>query len=174
MASFSTDVRVAALELIDYTCDGMHGQHATFDRVLDFLRTLKEAMAQHFFIRVEWWFDLERLTTAGRAHDIVNLAIIIIENRSGKYRRNLRRFYEVALVEMYGVIVVDPTAYDDEVHDSLGDLNKLVGDAQSPAHRDWTEVISDLKRDWRMLGREEARRWEPLYEAVTGKELRNE
>ncbi|KAL8817738.1 MAG: hypothetical protein Q9223_003488 [Gallowayella weberi] len=82
-----------------------------------------------------------------------------LDHRS-KYRRNMRRFYEIALMEMYGAIVADHTAYDDDdedVHESLGDLNKLVGDAESPSHRDWREVISELKQAWRMLGWEEAR-----------------
>ncbi|KAL8815039.1 MAG: hypothetical protein Q9223_005794 [Gallowayella weberi] len=176
MVSFSANVRTAAHELIDYTCESMQGEHATFERVLDFLDTLKEAMQEHFTAHFEWWFDPERLAEAERAHNIVDLAITITEYRSSKYERNMRRFYEVALMKMYGAIVADPTAYDDndDVHESLGDLNWLVGDAESPSHRDWKEVISELKQAWRLLGWEEARRWEPLYEAVTGKELRNE
>ncbi|KAL8810588.1 MAG: hypothetical protein Q9200_002458 [Gallowayella weberi] len=72
------------------------------------------------------------------------LAITITEYRSSKYRRNMRRFYEIALMEIYGVIVADPTAYDDDddVHESLGDLNKLVGDAETPSQRDWRETCS--------------------------------
>ncbi|KAL8696114.1 MAG: hypothetical protein Q9224_002965 [Gallowayella concinna] len=152
----------------------MHGEHATFDRVLDFLRTLKDNMKQYFGARVEWWFDLERLVQADRAHKIVDLAITITENRSRKYRRNMRRFYEVALMEMYSAISADPTAYDDDVHECLGHLNKLVGETESPPQSDWRKVVSELKQDWRTLGWQEARRWEPLYETVTGKELRNE
>ncbi|KAL8813026.1 MAG: hypothetical protein Q9200_000585 [Gallowayella weberi] len=110
--------------------------------------TLKEAMKEQFTAHVEWWFDPERLATAERAHNIVDLAITITE------------FAAASIDATYAAIVADPTAYDDDdedVHESLRDLNKLVDDAESPSHRDWREVISELKQAWRMLGWEEAR-----------------
>ncbi|KAL8765870.1 MAG: hypothetical protein Q9209_007171 [Squamulea sp. 1 TL-2023] len=163
-----------ACELIDYAIESMSGQHITFDRILDFLRPFPQAIRDEFTSRPHLWFNMPALTKVHRTLDIAKLAVIELERRSATYQRNMRHFYEMALPKVYSEFVAGSDAYDELAKRSLWDLHRLVGDTKATIACDKKEVLSDLKRDWRMLGSQEARLYEPLWEVVTGKELMNE
>ncbi|KAI4243101.1 MAG: hypothetical protein L6R40_003651 [Gallowayella cf. fulva] len=83
------------------------------------------------------------------SHDIFDIAIDEVENRASKYRRNKQLLRQLAGYE-------------------------VVNNPNETADWDRSQVLSDLRRDWRLLGNQEASCWEDLYELATGKELMNE
>ncbi|KAL8777929.1 MAG: hypothetical protein Q9213_007642 [Squamulea squamosa] len=163
-----------AYELIHYAIESMAAEHITFDRILDFLRPFPEKIEDQFTKRPHLWFNWPALTKVHSVLRIARLAVAEIKRRKAMYRRNMHHFYEIALPKVYAEFAAGSYAYDEVVAKSLWDLHHFVAGTNTNAIRDKKEVLSDLKRDWRMLGSQEARLYEPLWEIVTGKELVNE
>ncbi|KAL8863196.1 MAG: hypothetical protein Q9178_000571 [Gyalolechia marmorata] len=162
------------LDLIDYARDSMAGEHVTFDRIRDFLKPLPHAIEDESSRRIRVLTNLEAITKAQYIFSTAEAAIAEMEKRSARYRRNMRHFYELAVPKAYEAFITGSDAYDDVVASSLCELHDFVAATKVTAIGDKKSVLSDLKRDWRMLGGPEAKMWEPLYEIVTGRELLNE
>ncbi|KAL8668894.1 MAG: hypothetical protein Q9168_006491 [Polycauliona sp. 1 TL-2023] len=101
-----------------------------------------------------------------------NLAILEIERRAKGYHANMRRFFDIALPIANAADVLSE-GYG-EVVASISALHDFVGGVKTTTARERGDVLADIRREWRMLGWEEARVWEPLYTLVTGRELVNE
>ena len=124
-----------------------------------------------------------RLTRASQkdraAIDITNRAIEEEYRHDRVYRDNLRRFLEIAYVSLVE-IEADPNpprlfgrSFDD-IFESLHHLESLVHSTKVSGIPDKSEVFVSLKRHWRWLGNWSAMPFEPLFEFVTGKQLRLE
>ncbi|KAL8905558.1 MAG: hypothetical protein Q9171_006625 [Xanthocarpia ochracea] len=162
------------LDLIEYARDSMSGEHVTFDRIRDFLKPFPDAIADEFSRRIHLWTDHAAITKAQYTFSTALAAIAEMERRSARYRRNMRQFYELAVPKAYEAFITGSDAYDDVVASSLCELHNFVAATKVTTIGDKKKVLSDIKRDWRMLGGWEAKMWEPLYEIVTGRELLNE
>ncbi|KAI4267475.1 MAG: hypothetical protein L6R38_008245 [Xanthoria sp. 2 TBL-2021] len=165
----------AVLDLIDWAHGSLYvdGELITYDRLVETLKSIPEAIKAEFLNNARLW-GFEGLSTASRAVSVANVAVADTERRSAKYRQNMRHFYEIACPEAYAVFVAGSDEYDEHVAASLQALHDFVDGVQVTAVADKKDVLSDIKRDWRMLGWGEARLWEPLYTLVTGRELVNE
>ncbi len=162
------------LDLIEDARDSMSGEHVTFDRIRDFLAPLPKAIEDELSMRSHLWTNVEAITKAQYTFNTAVAAIAEMERRSARYRRNMRQFYELAVPKAYEAFITGSDAYDDVVASSLCELHNFVAATKVTAIGDKKSVLSDIKRDWRMLGGQEAEMWEPLYEIVTGRELLNE
>ncbi|KAL8648526.1 MAG: hypothetical protein Q9226_005952 [Calogaya cf. arnoldii] len=161
--------------LINWAHESLYvdGQAIHYDRLLEVLREVPEAIAAIFHVEDRLWC-LEGIQHTSVAHKLATRAVDRIEARRGRYRRNMRHFYEIALPKAHAAWLAGSEDCDEVVLASLCALHNFVGWVEAPAIREQKDVLSDIKRDWRLLGWDEMRLWAPLYEFVTGRELVNE
>lgn len=165
----------AAIDLIDWAhaCLYADGELITYDRLLETLSAVPEAIKAEFRSNLSLW-TAEGIRTAYEAVQVAKVAIADTERRSDKYRQNMRHFYEIACPKAYEEFVARSDKYDESVAASLRELHAFVDGVTVTTIPDRNFVLSAIKREWRALGWGEARVWEPLYELVTGRELVNE
>lgn len=105
--------------------------------------------------------------------DCIETAISDEMEQHYEYLANLRRLYEIALPIVISKAYYYQGAMHQDVHDSLQHLMSEVDWCRVTSIGDKRQVLIDLKRQWRWLGCPTAP-YEPLYECLLNKPLRNE
>ncbi|KAL8838259.1 MAG: hypothetical protein Q9205_007010 [Flavoplaca limonia] len=160
--------------LIDWavTVLAAEGALLTYDAILTKLEPVPEAIKYEFRRWPQLW-TLGGCIKVSESVHTANLAIADVKRRKAAYRRRMRQLFEIAVPKAYAA-----GSDDGAVKASLSALHEFVAEVKITAViatvAEERAVLSAIKKDWRMLGWDEARMWEPLYELVTGRELVNE
>ncbi|KAL8725369.1 MAG: hypothetical protein Q9166_007385 [cf. Caloplaca sp. 2 TL-2023] len=144
-------LREAVLNLIDYATIAAEDKYegdVTFDRILEFLNPIPDAIKEEMAQRPHLWFTEEAIIRVNDAVKVAKIAIAVTKIDNVTYQINMQQLRRIANQQSeYGT--------------------------RATKFSNRKQVLSDIRRAWRKLGGEEARRHVPLYELVTGRELIN-